>query len=633
MSLLGKLFGGKPEPEKPSSPAVSPPSDPAKDKNLIRVFDKYGRQMLVTREQWRQNVLPGTLQTNWNNPDLLYDIIVGSLNDGFRADVVDAARQLHKIDPQPARGACVWGIVLMEEGRLDEAEKVFRDFIRRHGEEGAILTNLAKVFARRKENTKAEETLWHALEVDPNQENGMGWYEVIHRERGGEGASLEALRRIAAIPASWRAQLWLARSSLKSRHLEQALAFYRESLSRAGRPVPADLLMQMSGDLGQQAHLPELLELTEPYFDAQVHGLRVGNNLIKAHLELGQIEAAQKILNQLYALQRLDWKETLSFWDTEIAKAKIAASNVEGRSPLAMAMLTIEGLVWLRPSSPATELFPTKPTGGVIVAFLGSTAEIATNSKRAEQQLSNAEGRMSRALPLFLAEQVDFGSDARVQTLIPWIAEESGAFVLSGVSWSDGNAAGYARQGELKSDYVVVTHLKTQIEPWIVELRLIRTLDEKCLANLTASFSSASPQETVPGLAQRLLALLSEHAEVDARSSPPVYQVPQGPNFPYYLLRLEQLLAVRCAAMEGRTRGSVSGEREIVEGNLHLCLACPENVVTRVLLAQTVSTMKKVRPDILGEFRDKLMLLQKEKALPEPAQSVIQRMFNEVLAT
>jgi hypothetical protein len=84
--------------------------------------------------------------------------------------------------------------------------------------------------------------------------------------------------------------------------------------------------------------------------------------------------------------------------------------------------------------------------------------------------------------------------------------------------------------------------------------------------------------------------------------------------------------------MDGRARGSVSGEREIIEGDLHLCLACPENVVTRVLLAQTVSTMKNVHPDILGEFRDKLMLLQKEKALSEPAQSVIQRMFNEALA-
>jgi hypothetical protein len=42
--------------------------------------------------------------------------------------------------------------------------------------------------------------------------------------------------------------------------------------------------------------------------------------------------------------------------------------------------------------------------------------------------------------------------------------------------------------------------------------------------------------------------------------------------------------------------------------------------------------MKKIRPEILPEFQDKLALLQKEKPLSEPAQSVVRRMLNEVLA-
>lgn len=95
----------------------------------------------------------------------------------------------------------------MEEDRLDEAEKVFRDFISKYGEEGVVLTNLAKVYARRKDNAKVEELLWHALEVDPNQDNALGWYEVIHRERAGGEAGIAALRRIAALPGSWRCRL------------------------------------------------------------------------------------------------------------------------------------------------------------------------------------------------------------------------------------------------------------------------------------------------------------------------------------------------------------------------------------------------------------------------------------------
>jgi hypothetical protein len=112
MSFFKKLFGkgDRPEPVRPAKPIganLPPPKDPAEDPNLIRVYDAYGRELFISKEEWRKNVLPGSIQSNWNKPDELYNIIVGSLNDGFRTDVLAAAEQLFKIDPHPARGACV----------------------------------------------------------------------------------------------------------------------------------------------------------------------------------------------------------------------------------------------------------------------------------------------------------------------------------------------------------------------------------------------------------------------------------------------------------------------------------------------------------------------------------------------
>jgi hypothetical protein len=59
--------------------------------NLIKVFDKSGAPIYLTKESWRANVLPGMLRANWDNPDELYKIIVGTLQDGLSADVVEAA--------------------------------------------------------------------------------------------------------------------------------------------------------------------------------------------------------------------------------------------------------------------------------------------------------------------------------------------------------------------------------------------------------------------------------------------------------------------------------------------------------------------------------------------------------------
>jgi tetratricopeptide (TPR) repeat protein len=310
MKLLRNVFAKKPKPQ---------PVNPANDKNMIPVYDAQGREFFIHKDTWRTSVLPSNIKSNWDNPQILYTVIVDALKDGFHSDVV-AAEQLYKIDPEPGRAACVWGIVLMDEGRLDEAEKVFRDSIAKDGEDGSILTNLAKVYSKRNDITKADEILWHALEVNPNQDNGLIWYRALYRDREGEPGADEAMRRVAALPGSWRAQLWLARSALQSDNLGQALAYYNESISRVGSPPPAGMLMQISGDLGNAGNLQEVLRLVEPHYVAEVHGLWVGNNLIKSHLELGHLDAGRRILAQLHSLKRPDWHRTLSYWDTELAR-------------------------------------------------------------------------------------------------------------------------------------------------------------------------------------------------------------------------------------------------------------------------------------------------------------------------
>lgn len=635
MSFLGKIFGKKapapaPPPLAPTTTPAPPPLDPAKDPNMIRVFDSYGRELFITKQQWRDNVLLGHIQKVWHQPEELAQVVIQALRDGFAADMLKPAVQLLEIDPHQERAATVLAIIYRELKRLDDAEKVLRDFIARHGETGSVLTNLAKVYTDRGQPELALQTLWRGLQLDPNQDNGMGWYEVIHREKEGAAGSLAALQRVAAVPGAWRARLWLARDALVRRDLPAALAYYDEALACAPTPAPTDMLQQISGDLGNHAHLPEILGLVAPRFDVAYHGLEVGNNLIKANLDLGRLDAARVLLEQHYAQKRPDWKETLSFWDTELAKAQVAISQPAPAEKVSVALLSIEGPVWLAEDSPALELFPALGAEAVRIAFLGSTAETGTMGDKPMQQLSDMPGRASRAIPLFLAEQVQFHARAAARTLVPWLQGERPAFVLSGVPWDDGDAAQHARTGDKPCDYVVVTHLKASQPMWQVELRLIRTIDAKCLGGASASFTAAETQNALPVLASHVLQLLQEHADVELAASPSLYQVPAGSDFPYYLLRLEQLLAVRCTTMPGTPPGFLNGEREILDGNLQLCLNRPGNVVARIVFAQTLARMKKVHPQVVEEYRDKVRLLQKEKPLTGTTQAVIERVLTEV---
>lgn len=183
------------------------------------------------------------------------------------------------------------------------------------------------------------------------------------------------------------------------------------------------------------------------------------------------------------------------------------------------------------------------------------------------------------------------------------------------------------------SDYVVVTHLVTKNSPWTVEVRLVRTIDGTCLEQWSQSFDPDACRNEFGELVSRLHASLQRHAGVRSTPSISAYAPPDEPSFSAYLLRLEQLLAVRCGSMEGVSTEFPVGMREVVAGNLHLCLECPRSVTTRVLLMQTIIAMNRVKPEVVREFRDKLTAIQSEQPLSEPAQHVVQAEFDKVRGT
>lgn len=326
------------------------------------------------------------------------------------ADALDAARQLYRIDPQPHRGAVYLAVTLLQLKQYDEAGNVLEETLQRHGDNGDALTNLAKVYSFKGDEERAKHTLWRALEVDPNQSNGLNWFVARERDRGGEAARLAALRSVAVLPSAWRAQLWLARSELENNHVVAAMAFYRQALSRA-TPAPTDLLMQMSGDLGNRGQLRELVELTVPHFDAKLHGLTVGNNLIKAYVDLRESAKARAILEQLYAQQRPDWRQALTFWDGELDKAEQNYGPVPTTEELHLDLLRLDVPIWAANMIEIDSLLSAKPTRPIRVGFMAGSAE-QQGTDRITVQPADTVGRLTRALPLFLA-RADTAADRR----------------------------------------------------------------------------------------------------------------------------------------------------------------------------------------------------------------------------
>ncbi len=173
MNIFSWLFGKKKSDKKDHPDNTNqvvkalPDKNQEKNTNDIKVYDKYGREFYITKEQWKTKVLLDNLEKVKNNPDELYNILLSALHDGFFEEAIKYSEILVEIDAQNSRGTIILGIAYMKCKRLDDAMRVFNNFIKTFGDDGIVLTNLAKVYAEKGNQLKAESILWHALEVDP----------------------------------------------------------------------------------------------------------------------------------------------------------------------------------------------------------------------------------------------------------------------------------------------------------------------------------------------------------------------------------------------------------------------------------------------------------------------------------
>ncbi len=295
-------------------------------------------------------------------------------------------------------------------------------------------------------------------------------------------------------------------------------------------------------------------------------------------------------------------------------------------------LLTIDGPVWLPGDSPAIELFPAKPDDAAAIAFIGGSAELPQDGFRAvggRAPFALDPGVLSRAIPMFLADQVELGTEALTRTLISWAVKPRAAFILGGKQWDDATAAHHARQSPADdpSDYLVLTHLVCTSSPWRIELRLVRTIDAACLTTLSAPLDPHAPGSALRKLASDLLACLSLHAEIPAQASG--FATP--PDSAEYVSRLHQLLMLRCAALPGATL-ELNNEESIIEGVETYARDNADNLPSRLLFTHSLSTLAKLRPALRPAVATRFEALESELPLTEPARAVLARIRQETLS-
>jgi tetratricopeptide (TPR) repeat protein len=634
MSILDRILGRTPgtapqitaqpnkaAPGRPAPPITDLPdvaislksAPPAPDEPMMRVYDQFGRAVSIGRESWRKDVLLPNLAANRAQPDALYELVVNALNDGFAADVLESVRLLAANDSQPPRAAILLGATLLQLRDFAAARAVLEQQLAQYPDDPYLLAQLARA-SEHDDPARAEELIWRALAAAPNEEFALNWLISRAHAKGGASAVRAAYERAAQLPGSWRAQLWLARIALDGGDLAGATRLYEAALVEA-TPVPGDLLMQLSGDLGNRGHTALLVQLTQPRFDLEAHGLVVGNNLIRAYIELGLLAEARALLEQLYSQQRPDWREHLVFWEQKLDDAQKRYGEVGG--PIEIVVMKLEQPVWSRGVLNFENVLPAKAASAPRIHFVCASGENAANPQtdgKVVSQPTNELGRIARSLPMFLAEETFLRTSARSGFLLPWMKQ--GGFILSAKPWT----RAFLPPDLSPPDVLVFMHIDATHSPWLVRATLEQpTRPEARPVLFEQAFELRSAAQDSLLLLNDIITRVTILLALRREDSAPELATPGDDLIPGYLTAIEQALAVGLAARMPAAEPFLHQERAIFDHLFDVALYGDEQLRPRMLLVNTLENEARRRPDIVREYLEKLALLQEKHPLPAGA--------------
>lgn len=575
----------------PAAPVSRAGERTAGEPRLISFVDAYGRTYQVPLDQWRESVLRPNLESKWDSPGELYSLILSALGDDLAADVEAASARLLQIDPLPERAFVIRAIVQMKLEKHDEAAATLHEGIARLGERGVLLTNLAKVIDVQGDHARAMATLDRALELDPNQDNGLGWRIAELNESQGEAAAQAYLRRLAERADAWFPQLLLGQYAIRAGRREEGLRWFDEALARA--PHGSGLLLTVTGELGRQGLLNDAVQRVAPVYDEHRDDVRVGYNLLQAYLELGDADAGRALLDRLFALGQPAYAETLQHFakafDELIAEPPRPLRHEPDIQLMQLALppwlLGMHDMAWAAP--PRGENRPR-----IVLLPLAATGESLEGHGHAGRE--DERGRLSRALPLLLLEQLVYCSDLDAVLNLP-VADEHN-LVLFGRAVNEEELEFLARDFA----FAVEGEIAAADGQYTITYRLRKLDGLATIAQVRRTFGEADAGDALIAITGEILSAIGAATSAIIEPRVPMYALPSAYGS-QYVSALGQMLSLTLVCL-ANARETLFRERNIYGWVQSLAVSLPENDPAQFMYFTALAKGRRTGSPIVDEF-------------------------------
>jgi len=584
----------------------------------VKMYGPDGREVKIPRQQYADQVLPSRISQAWDNPEALYATIAHAMSEGFADKIADAVQRLQAIDPNVERATVVQGIAWIQTGQSEKAEELFQSYTEKNGPAPTVLANQARIYFDRGETERAQTTLRQALTLDPNHPTALAWYVAMHEElasrtdqAAADFAVSQALKEIASEPGSWRPQLFMASDLLRRQNkTEEAMELYRQILN--GGQASAEAVTQLSADLAAAGKWAEMADLVYPVFGLQTHGIYAGMNLIQGLIAAKRRDEAAQLLRQLEELNNPQLAGPLARIAALLRPPTQADSSprppvAPAISPLppapdanapAVKVVPVIDPLWLSPLGKVDWLPAPKPDAVKVAIF-----SLADGIRADVGKINTA--RLTRSLPLYLAEALRLRSDAASMCVVP-VAARGGPVTIESPWQLDHMLS--SCPPEFQPDIVICGILSKGARGTRAELHIFGAKDRASLKTLRVTgedFTAIGPRAE-----KQLLAALADFGVHAAESA---LTIPSAAD--QYLDCLSNLAAQNFAAGGLIRPADLGDERAILDAHIATAKSEENSPLPSLVAAAGVATALRSNSPNAAQFKQPLVdLLQSRSA-------------------
>jgi hypothetical protein len=302
------------------------------------------------------------------------------------------------------------------------------------------------------------------------------------------------------------------------------------------------------------------------------------------------------LIERLQAERRPEWGDSLLGWQRKLDDMRRRYGTAA--APAELFFLQLERPVWSSGQFGFEAVLPRKAESAPRIVLVCASGECPPASAR-------ELGRISRALPMFLAEELYLCTRARCIFVFPWM--KRGGFVLSPRPWTRASLPDHPAPPQL----IVFTHVDAVRTPWSAQLTLEQPQRPEAPGiTIRQNIDPANVAQGVVALLETLMMRVSVLLAVQRLEADPALAAPDSGRLAAYLNALEQALAVWIAVSQEVGDSFLEPDRAIFDQLFDVCEKGARMLRPRMLYLTALASRARLRPDLVGEYLDKLLPLE-----------------------